>query len=68
MTELAACASDCVCGPIEACLDLTNQNNYPGCPGALSAISGGQVPLMNIAGCVAMKCQGPCFSGDAGGD
>lgn len=68
MTELAACAADCVCGPIEACLELTDVNNYPGCPGAMSAIFSGEVPLMNIAGCAAMNCQGPCFTHDAGGN
>jgi hypothetical protein len=66
-TQLAACAADCVCGPIEACLELTGPNNYPGCPGAMDAIFNGEVPLMNIAGCAAMNCQGPCFSSDAGG-
>jgi hypothetical protein len=69
MTELAACASDCACGPIVACLELSNLNNYQGCNG-IGAIQSGEVALMNFAGCAAnpAKCGGPCFSPDAGGD
>jgi hypothetical protein len=68
--ELAACAADCVCGPVVACLELTNLNNYPGCPNGINAISSGEVPLMNFAACAAnpAKCGGPCFSNDGGGD
>jgi hypothetical protein len=67
--ELAACASDCTCGPIVACLEVTNLNNYPGCNG-LGAIESGEVALMSFAACAAnpSKCGGPCFSQDAGGD
>ena len=69
MTELATCAADCVCGPIVACLELTNLNNYPGCNG-LGAIESAEPSLMSFSACAADpgKCQGPCFSHDAGAD
>ncbi|MGH7438174.1 MAG: hypothetical protein ACRENE_21020 [Polyangiaceae bacterium] len=68
-TELAACAADCVCGPIVACLQLSSLNNYPGCNG-LGAIESNETQLMNFAACAADpgKCGGPCFGNEAGAD
>jgi len=70
-TDMALCASDCVCSMAVMCLQQ-NDNSYSLCQNAIDALSNGNVALMNLAGCTAMDCMNtPCFPGsvvaDSGG-
>jgi hypothetical protein len=57
--ETAACTADSVCAASNKCL-LSKDLNYPSCPEAIAAISSGNVPLKNLAGCTATHCMSQC--------
>jgi hypothetical protein len=59
--SMAECAGDCVCAMAVACLQM-NDNSYSACSTAIDALSNGNLGLMALAGCTAMKCcNTPCF-------
>ncbi len=66
-TELAQCAMDCVCGPIETCLEGTVNTQLTACPGAINAVMGGNQTLPKLIDCLDTNCLMPCFM-DTGDD
>lgn len=68
-TELAKCATDCTCGPIEACLEGTTNTLFTACTGAIDAVMGGNPNLPALIQCLDRSCFPPCFMeglGDGG--
>jgi len=65
--QLAACATDCVCGPSYQCLE-THGNDYTMCPTAMSALFNTNAALTAVAACASApaQCGGPCFGNDGG--
>jgi hypothetical protein len=65
--QLAACAVDCSCGPINVCIlnveTTCSSSNmaYSSCPGAIGAISSNNSALTNVVGCTAQSCPNDCF-------
>jgi hypothetical protein len=69
-SEMAACASDCACGPAYVCLeghaDMGLNAAYSMCQDtALAAVSNGNQAIMTLAACATNKCNAECF-GDGG--
>jgi hypothetical protein len=67
--ELAKCAADCTCGPIEACLEGTLNTLFTACTGAIDAVMGGNQALPGLIQCIDANCFPPCFKeglGDSG--
>ncbi len=70
VSESAACAADCACGPIEACLENSSNHNFTECPNAVAAGTGGNFALTMLTKCLDTNCLSPCFTGggsDGGG-
>jgi hypothetical protein len=65
--ELAKCAADCECAPIEACLEVMSVN-FAACPGAINAVMGGNQTLVKLTDCLGTNCLAPCFPGTTIGD
>jgi hypothetical protein len=64
MSDVSACAIDCVCAPAYRCLE-DNGNLTGKCPMVMNALATGNTPLTNLEGCAAMKCDSQCY-GDGG--
>lgn len=68
--EVAACATDCACGPAYACLERngtgTLNSGYSACGEAVDALMNGNPALTGVAQCATLMCNGPCFGGDGG--
>ncbi len=68
-TELAKCAADCVCAPIEICIEMNGPDeNLAACPDAVSASLSGSPLLTALTQCLDINCLSPCFPGSTGGD
>ena len=68
VSQAAACAADCACGPIEACLETSARHNFTECPNAVAAATGGNPPLTMLTMCLDANCLSACFSGGGGAD
>ena len=63
-----ACAADCACGPIEACLETSPNHNFSQCPNAISAVMGGNPALTMLTDCLDVNCLSACFGSGSGDD
>jgi hypothetical protein len=63
-----ACAADCACGPIEACLETSPNHNFTQCPNAIAAVMGGNPALTMLTDCLDANCLSACFSGGGADD
>jgi hypothetical protein len=67
---LTVCSTDCACAPAYACLQQMSSmgslnTGYSSCNAAITALSDGNMALMNLQSCATMMCNAPCF-GDGG--
>ena len=72
MPTIAACATDCTCGPAFSCLEQNStgdslNSGYSACSAAVDALMNGNPALMNLAGCATNNCSAECFGGGADG-
>jgi hypothetical protein len=70
MSELTTCSTDCMCAPAWQCVEQMSvmgsiNTGYSQCQAAISALSNGDVAMMNLQTCSTMKCNPQCF-GDGG--